>query len=57
MLIVNGVVRLVLAVASVVCGSAVVVALRLLRAGLVVLEYFEVVRLCSCCCSYDSWSR
>ena len=56
-LIVNGDVRLVLAVVSVVHGSVVVVALLLLRGCRVVLEYVEVVRLCSYYCSYDSWSR
>ena len=55
MLIVNGVVRLVLALVSVARASIVVVALLFLRSGLTKLECVE--ELCSYYCPYDSWPR
>ena len=53
----NCVARLVLAVVLVVLVAVVVVALLSRRSGSVVDECFEAMRLCSCHCSYDSYTR
>jgi hypothetical protein len=54
----NCVARLVLAVVPVVLVAVVVVvALLSRRSGLMVDECFEAMRLCSCHCSYDSYTR
>ena len=53
----NCVARLVLAVVLVVLVAVVVFALLSRRSDLVVDECFEAMTLCSCHCSYDSYTR